>query len=116
MTVWNPDTYLEFADERSRPFVDLLSRINAPDPKVVIDLGCGPGYVTARLNALGVETFGVDLSEAMVTLARQSYPEHRFDHGSMTALNLPDGALGGIGPDVMTAALRKILPGVVVES
>ena len=31
MTVWDPIRYLEFADERSRPFVDLLSRVHAAD-------------------------------------------------------------------------------------
>lgn len=28
----------------------------------VADVGCGPGYVTAHLNELGVEAFGIDLS------------------------------------------------------
>ena len=49
MTVWDPTSYLEFADERSRPFMDLLSRVDAAEPKVVVDLGCGPGQLTASL-------------------------------------------------------------------
>ena len=49
MTVWDPRAYLEFADERSRPFVDLLSRVHTPDPKLVVDLGCGSGQLTASL-------------------------------------------------------------------
>ena len=40
--------------------------------------------------------FGVDLSPEMVALARRAHPGLRFDEGSMTALDLPDGALGGI--------------------
>ena len=47
--VWNPDTYLEFADHRGRPFHDLLSRVAAPHPRRVVDLGCGPGNLTATL-------------------------------------------------------------------
>jgi SAM-dependent methyltransferase len=62
----------------------------------VADIGCGPGHVTAHLNALGPETFGIDLSPAMVALARRAHPELRFDEGSMTALGLGDGVLGGI--------------------
>lgn len=62
----------------------------------VADLGSGPGRVTAHLKALGLTVFGVDLSPQMVALARRAHPGLRFDEGSMTALDLPDGALGGI--------------------
>ena len=62
----------------------------------VADLGSGPGRVTAHLQALGLTVFGVDLSPQMVALARRAHPGLRFDEGSMTALDLPDGALGGI--------------------
>lgn len=64
--------------------------------RAVADLGCGPGHLTAHLNALGLNAFGVDLSPEMVTLARRAYPSLRFDEGSMLALDLPDATLGGI--------------------
>jgi SAM-dependent methyltransferase len=60
------------------------------------DLGCGPGRVTAHLHALGVDAFGVDLSSGMVEVARADHPGLRFEQGSMTALDLVDGALGGV--------------------
>ncbi|KWX21748.1 trans-aconitate methyltransferase [Mycolicibacterium wolinskyi] len=47
--MWNPDTYLAFADHRGRPFYDLLSRVAAVDPRRVVDLGCGPGNLTETL-------------------------------------------------------------------
>jgi SAM-dependent methyltransferase len=62
----------------------------------VADLGCGPGRVTAHLHSLGLSAFGVDLSPAMVAVARRAHPGLRFDEGSMTALDLADGVLGGI--------------------
>ncbi|MEO6088231.1 MAG: class I SAM-dependent methyltransferase [Umezawaea sp.] len=62
----------------------------------VADLGCGPGRVTAHLHGLGVDAFGVDLSPGMVDVARQTYPDLRFEVGSMLALDLPDGGLAGI--------------------
>ncbi|WP_328836349.1 class I SAM-dependent methyltransferase [Streptomyces europaeiscabiei] len=62
----------------------------------VADLGCGPGDITAYLDELGVTAFGVDASPAMIELARQAYPGLRFDVGSMAALNIPDGLLGGL--------------------
>ncbi|MFC8275614.1 class I SAM-dependent methyltransferase [Streptomyces sp. NPDC057271] len=62
----------------------------------VADLGCGPGHVTAYLSELGLNAFGVDASPAMVTWARQACPDLRFDVGSMAALDIADGGLGGV--------------------
>lgn len=61
----------------------------------VADLGCGSGRVTAHLHALGLPVFGIDLSPAMVAVARRSHPDLRFTEGSMTALDLDDGSLAG---------------------
>ncbi|MEV7013841.1 methyltransferase domain-containing protein [Streptosporangium sp. NPDC051022] len=62
----------------------------------VADLGSGPGLVTAYLHSLGLDVFGVDLSPAMVGLARRTYPDLRFEEGAMTALEVADGSLGGV--------------------
>lgn len=62
----------------------------------VADIGCGAGRVTAHLNGLGVPAFGIDLSPQMIAVARQAYPGLRFEVGSMLALDLPDGTLGGL--------------------
>ncbi|MFJ9813817.1 class I SAM-dependent DNA methyltransferase [Streptomyces sp. NPDC101151] len=70
--------------------------VTANGPAPVADLGSGPGYVTARLHGMGVPVFGVDISPAMVTLAREAHPQLRFHVGSMTALDLPDATLGGV--------------------
>ncbi|WP_327302581.1 class I SAM-dependent methyltransferase [Streptomyces sp. NBC_01298] len=64
--------------------------------RAVADLGCGPGRVTAHLDGLGVRAFGVDLSPAMVAVARRTYPGLRFEVGSMAALDIADGVLGGV--------------------
>ena len=47
--MWDPAQYLHFAGERSRPFFDLAGRIGAAAPGLVVDLGCGPGQLTAAL-------------------------------------------------------------------
>lgn len=62
----------------------------------VADVGCGPGRLTAHLHGLGLSVFGVDLSPQMIAVARQAYPGLRFEVGSMLALDVPDGALGGV--------------------
>ncbi|PZS19242.1 MAG: trans-aconitate 2-methyltransferase [Pseudonocardiales bacterium] len=46
---WDPNKYAQFADERGRAFVDLLARIGCASPRRVVDLGCGPGTLTALL-------------------------------------------------------------------
>ncbi|MET8154135.1 class I SAM-dependent DNA methyltransferase [Actinoplanes sp. NPDC049668] len=62
----------------------------------VADLGCGPGHITAHLSGLGLTAFGVDASPVMIELARQTHPDLRFDVGTMVALDIADGVLGGV--------------------
>jgi trans-aconitate 2-methyltransferase len=47
--MWDPTVYRRFGSERSRPFADLVGRIGAEKPRAVVDLGCGPGDLTATL-------------------------------------------------------------------
>ncbi len=62
----------------------------------VLDVGCGPGTVTAHLTELGLDVRGVDLSPRMVEHARRRHPGLRFDVASATALDLAPGSLGGV--------------------
>ncbi|MFG3253399.1 class I SAM-dependent DNA methyltransferase [Streptomyces sp. NPDC048172] len=66
----------------------------------VADVGCGPGHVTARLRESGVDAFGVDLSPAMIDVARRDHPGVRFEAGSMTdpglGLDLADASAAGL--------------------
>ena len=73
MTVsWDPASYLTFDDHRSRPFHDLLARVGAVAPRRVVDLGCGPGHLTAVLAARwpDAEIVALDSSAEMVAAAR----------------------------------------------
>lgn len=73
VTVWNPDVYLAFADHRGRPFFDLLGRVNADAPRRVVDLGCGPGHLTATLSERWPDAVieAMDSSPEMVAAARE---------------------------------------------
>jgi trans-aconitate 2-methyltransferase len=68
---WDPATYLRFGDERARPFLDLLARVGAVAPSVVVDLGCGEGELTASLARRwpGARITGVDSSATMLAAA-----------------------------------------------
>ena len=72
MARWNPTTYLQFADERSRPFVELVARVDSPDPRLVVDLGCGPGQLTASLADRWPDAsiLGLDSSPDMIEVAQ----------------------------------------------
>jgi trans-aconitate 2-methyltransferase len=84
---WDPDRYLTYADERGRPFVDLLARVGAGAPATVVDLGCGPGNLTALLAARwpGAEVAGVDSSPEMVATAQATVPGIDFQVGDLRA-------------------------------
>jgi trans-aconitate 2-methyltransferase len=70
---WDPATYLRFAGERARPFADLLARVGAADPRVVVDLGCGDGSMTAALIRRWprARVTGVDSSASMLAAAAE---------------------------------------------
>ena len=108
---WNPDlpgTYdrvarpyaEQFFDELDRkPFDrELLDRFAArvKGRGRVCDVGCGPGHVGRYLADRGVDVFGLDLSPAMVVLARELNPTMTFAQGDMRALALPGASLAGI--------------------
>jgi trans-aconitate 2-methyltransferase len=69
--VWDPGQYQRFADERGRPFFDLVARVGAADPGYVLDLGCGPGHLTVTLAQRwpAAEVAGVDSSPEMIGAA-----------------------------------------------
>lgn len=70
--VWDPALYLHYADHRERPFHELLSRVGGTHPRRVVDLGCGPGTLTAVLAKRWphAQIQGIDSSEEMVEAAR----------------------------------------------
>lgn len=85
MTDWSPSDYLKFADERSRPVLDLLQRVPLQNPSMVYDLGCGPGNSTEFLlrRFPTAEVIGVDHSPAMIEAARAALPSTRFEQADL---------------------------------
>ena len=93
MPSWDPAQYLRFADARARPFADLLHRIDATDPRSVVDLGCGPGTLTAELARRwpAAVVTGVDSSPEMIRRARAEAAGDRpvFVLGDLREVVLP---------------------------
>lgn len=100
------DSYSDVAEAYAAALLDelvhkpldrwLLERLVERTEGPVCDLGCGPGQVARYLKSRGADALGVDLSPGMVALARRLHPDIPFEVGDMRALEVPDGAWGGI--------------------
>ncbi|RSD10430.1 class I SAM-dependent DNA methyltransferase [Amycolatopsis eburnea] len=93
------ESYAEFVADalEQQPYLKAaLTLFAAQVDGPAVDVGCGPGHFTAYLASLGVDASGVDLSPAMVGLARRAHPELAFEVGSMTDLTLPDASVAGV--------------------
>jgi SAM-dependent methyltransferase len=102
-------------------FTELV--LHGPAPRVA-DLGCGPGRVAAFMAAYGLQVVGVDVSAAMVAVARAAHPHLAFEQGRLAALPIANGVLAGAvcwysiiytPPDhlgeVFSELARVVLPG-----
>ena len=109
--MWDPELYQRFGDERSRPFFDLTGRVAAQAPGVVVDLGCGPGTLTATLTRRwpGAQVRGIDSSAEMIEAARAlsgAGPRLRFALGDVRDWK-PDGRVDVI----VSNAVLQWVPG-----
>jgi trans-aconitate 2-methyltransferase len=82
---WDAGQYLRFADERTRPALDLLARIDLVAPRRIVDLGCGPGNSTALLRQRWPEAkiAGLYSSADMLDAARRDHPGIEFVAGDI---------------------------------
>jgi trans-aconitate 2-methyltransferase len=71
---------MKFEEERTRAARDLLSRVPDFEPKLIVDLGCGPGNSTLLLHSRFPkgEILGVDNSSNMLDVAKLRVPSATF--------------------------------------
>ena len=104
--------------------LELIARHLSVRPGAVLDVGCGPGHLSAHLRSVGVDATGIDLVPEFVAHAKATYPNGHFNIGSMQQLECTDGSVAGIlawyslihvPPDILDGVLhefrRAIEPG-----
>jgi len=89
------DVTAAFEGPVDRAFLAAFVEVVGPTAGLVADVGCGPGRVAAWLTAHGLDVVGVDVSYAMLTVARRTHPDIRFEEGQLSALPFADGSLVG---------------------
>lgn len=80
MADWNPELYLSFEKQRTRPARDLALSVMDRKPGTIVDIGCGPGNSTAVLKEVfpSADIIGIDSSPEMIRKAEKSHPELSF--------------------------------------
>lgn len=87
---WNATNYTNHFSFVHKYGEDVLKLIDAPAGSRVLDLGCGNGALTKKLQELGFQAQGMDASLEMLHVARQNYPDIRFEKGDATQFTLQD--------------------------
>jgi ubiquinone/menaquinone biosynthesis C-methylase UbiE len=82
-----PWSQVEYASDRAHPAeAALVSTFFPPAPARVLDIGCGAGRSTVALSERGYSVVAIDLSEALLTIARDRHPA--LDFRAMDATRL----------------------------
>jgi SAM-dependent methyltransferase len=68
---------------------------------LVIDLGCGSGILSREVADAGYDVLGIDISPAMIDLARRRVPYGDFRVGSVLTGDLP--------PCIAVAAVGEVI-------
>jgi SAM-dependent methyltransferase len=69
----------------------LLDAVQVGPGVRVLDVGCGPGALSAAAAARGALVTGADLAEGMLAQARRNHPELEFVHADAEDLPFADG-------------------------
>lgn len=84
---WKPELYNEkhsFVYKYGESLIEWL------DPKAnerILDVGCGSGQLTAKINELAQEAVGIDKSAEMIADARSKYPDIEFQVADASQFN-----------------------------
>lgn len=104
MTKYVKNTYENIADEYAEeyindfsntPYIDKFLALLPPGAKV-LDVGSGPGQFSDYVHRKGFIVEGVDMSPAMLKIAREKFPETTFSEMDMRSLNFQENSFDGL--------------------
>src|SRR5216684_78849 len=77
----------------TRQFIPpLLDAADVSGKMSILDVGCGPGYVSAAAAERGAIPIGLDFSEEMIAIAKKKFPQIEFRQGDAQNLPFPDAS------------------------
>jgi ubiquinone/menaquinone biosynthesis C-methylase UbiE len=110
--------YDRVIDPINAPLRDAAIRLAGPtESTTVLDVGCGTGSFVAAFLEAGASASGLDLSDAMLAIARERIPNGEFHTGDATAMPFDDGTfdltcaslfLHELEPDIRDGVLREM--------
>lgn len=116
---WSAAQYLKFMNERTTPARDLLSRVPLQDPKMIVDLGCGPGNSTAVLASRypNAHLVGMDSSPDMIKKAKATVPDLEFTIEDLRSYSPPqsvdlffsNAVLHWLGAEERIALIKRLM-------
>jgi SAM-dependent methyltransferase len=87
------DKYDSVWSSLTRQFIPhLINALGVSTEMSVLDVACGPGYVSAAVKKLGANPTGIDFSRKMVAIARSMFPEVTFREGDAQELPFTDAS------------------------
>jgi SAM-dependent methyltransferase len=96
------EAFEELASSAAETLLQVLGQ-GAPSRRV-LDLGCGAGPLSQRLSEQGFSTWGLDLSPALIAVARERLPGAEFQCGSVLDVPLPKAAAAAAVGEVLNYA------------
>jgi trans-aconitate methyltransferase len=75
---WNPNLYDDKHDFVFKFGEELLSLLNPQQDETILDIGCGTGDLTRKIQNLSKKVIGLDNSHEMILAAQKKYPEISF--------------------------------------
>jgi SAM-dependent methyltransferase len=75
---WYNTLYSSRGQESMRPYeayIDIIKSMNIEKGKLLLDISCGTGFLLKAANNAGLRTFGVDISDEAVKIAKTTSPE-----------------------------------------
>jgi len=87
--IWNAQDYAENSTNQYKWAEELIPKLNLKGNENLLDIGCGDGKVTRLLSTYlpHGKVVGIDSSEEMIALARQNFPQCKYDNLSFLRMD-----------------------------